>query len=962
MPTSLEREEALFIAALGQPPGTRSEFLRTQAGGDRALVERVEMLLALHPQTQGFLEDTAGEAVAAALGHSPEIQALAAEDLVGQQVGAFTVVARLGEGGVGVVYRAEQAEPLRRTVALKVIKPGMDTREVLARFDAERQALAMMDHPGIARVFEAGATARGRPYFAMELVEGVPLTRYCDAHALPIAARLELFLQVCHAVQHAHQKGIIHRDLKPSNILIAAGDGVPRPKIIDFGIAKATAGGSRAMTEVAQFIGTPGYMSPEQVAGDTDLDTRSDIYSLGVVLHELLTGRTPHENGRLGVEELRRRIREDDPSRPSTVVNKLSAEDRGAAALTRAVAPGRFAAQLRGDLDWIVLRCLEKDRARRYATANALASDLVRHQRHEPVTAAAPSQLYRLGKSIQRNRAAYAAGVLVFAALIAATAVSRAQAVRARRAEHLAAQRAEAEAAARTRAQEAERVAAQEAASSRAIAEFLRKDLLAQASPENQPDRDVKLRTVLDRAAARVDGRFRDQPLVEADLRETMGDTYETLGDYAAAQAQFTRVVELRRGQLGPDEAQTLTAATKLFNALRLAAKLDEAEKLGTETLARWEKSAGRDHPQAVRLRVTLPKITYRGRYREAEPLMKVALADARRVLGPEDPVTLAAMSDFAVVLVETGRLAEARALAAETLEIKNRVLGPEHPGTLPTAINLAAIDAQLGRFASARELAQRVHQIRVRVLGPEHPQTLSAATILANVLVALRDFATAEPLVVATHRALRAKLGSEHPATLNTQTTLAAICFETGRFEEAERLFDEVLPVLRKKFGPGYGDTMNATVVRARVAMARGNSSLAVTLLEPAIAAARQTAGPKAAATLNATFQLAKARAAKGDDREAEALYREVYARWQEAFGKFHGETLVVAAALGKFLLERQRPAEAEPFLLHWEEGLTRLPDGDLPVETRERELAEVRATLAKVHALTGGEARMVK
>ncbi|MBI2514308.1 MAG: serine/threonine protein kinase [Opitutae bacterium] len=958
MPGSVEREEALFAAALAQPPAERAAFLRATAANDPALVARVEMLLALHPKTEGFLEDTAGEAVAAALGRPAPAGAAEVENLAGEKVGAFTVVARLGEGGVGVVYRAEQAEPLRRSVALKVIKPGMDTREVLARFDAERQALALMDHPGIARVFDAGATARGRPYFAMELVEGVPLTRYCDEHALPVAARLELFLQVCHAVQHAHQKGVIHRDLKPSNILVAVADGVPRPKIIDFGIAKATAADARApaVTQVAQFVGTPGYMSPEQVAGDADLDTRSDIYALGVVLHELLTGRTPHDTGSVAdVAELRRRIRETDAVRPSLFLGRLGAETRGTVALMRATTPARLGAQLRGDLDWIVLRCLEKDRARRYATANALASDLVRHQRHEPVTAAAPSQLYRLQKAVQRNRAAFAAGALVFAALVAATVVSRAQAVRAQRAEQLAAQRATAETAARARAEQAERVAASEAASSRAIAEFLRKDLLAQASPENQADRDIKLRTVLDRAAARVDGRFREQPLVEADLRETIGDTYEVLGDYAAARAQFEKTLTLRRVQLGSDDAQTLTAATKLFNALRLSAKLDDAEKLGADTLARWEKTVGADHPQAVRLRVTLPKLIYRGRYREAEPLMKAALADARRVLGPEDPVTLGAMSDFAVVLVETGRLQEARDLAAETLEIKNRVLGPEHPNTLPTAINLAAIDAQLGHFAAAKELALRVHGIRTRLLGPEHPQTLSAATILANILVGLRDFATAEPLVVATHRALREKLGPEHPATLNTQTTLATIRFETGQLDEAARLFDEALPVLRKRFGPGYADTVNATVLRARIAMERAEWAAAIALLGPAIAAARETAGPAAPNTLNATFQLAKARAGAGETAEAEQLYREVFARWQEKFGKFHGETLVIAGAFGKFLQEQGRASEAEPVLRQWHDGLMQLPEGDRGTDSWRKNLAEARAALASVYTALG-------
>lgn len=954
MSSAFEREEALFTAALAQPPAARAEFLRAATEGDAALLQRVETLLALHPKTEGFLESTAGDAVAAAFGLPAAAAATEVEDLAGRTIGAYTLTARLGEGGVGVVYRAEQAEPLRRAVAIKVIKPGMDTREVLARFDAERQTLALMDHPGIARVYDAGATPRGRPYFVMELVEGVPLTRYCDDRALPVAARLGLFLQVCHAVQHAHQKGVIHRDLKPSNILVVAGDGgAPAPKIIDFGIAKAVAGGAAApfpaVTQVAQFLGTPGYMSPEQAAGDADLDTRSDIYSLGVVLHELLTGRTSHEaTGQLDPLEWRRRIREEETVRPSACVQRLTRENAGAAALARGTTPPRLAAELRGDLDWIVLRCLEKDRARRYATANALANDLVRHRDSEPVSAAAPSRLYRLGKSIRRNRVGYATALLVLLSLVTATMVSRSQAVRASRAEQLAARRAAAETEARARAESAERAAATEAAASRAIAEFLRRDLLAQASPENQPDRDIKLRTVLDRAAARVDGRFTDQPTVEADLRETMGDTYENLGDYAAARAQFEQALALRRAALGPDDTRTLTAATRLFNSLRLSAQLDEAERLGRETLDRWERTGGKDHPQAVRLRVTLPKLIYRGRYREAEPLMTAALADARRVLGDEDPVTLAAMSDIAVLLAETGRLEQARDLAQETLAIKTRVLGPEHPNTLPTAINLAAMDAQLGLFAEARELAERVHRVRQKLLGPEHPQTLSAAAIHANILVALRDYSAAEPLVTATHAALLAKLGPAHPATLNTRITLAGIRLDTDRLDEADDLLGETIPLLTQKFGPGYADTINAVLMRARIAMARGDPLRAIELIEPTLAAARTTTGTSAHATLNCILQLAQAHTGAGRDADAEPLFREAYARRQEVSGRFHGETVTVARAYAKFLLKAGRPADAEPVLLHWHEGLMKLPETSRPAGTWEKQVAESRADLA--------------
>ncbi len=955
MSTSLEREEALFIAALGQPPGTRSEFLRTQAGGDRALVERVEMLLALHPQTQGFLENTAGEAVAAALGRAPESHALAAEDLVGQQVGAFAVVARLGEGGVGVVYRAEQAQPLRRAVALKVIKPGMDTREVLARFDAERQALAMMDHPGIARVFEAGATARGRPYFAMELVDGVPLTRYCDEQSLSIAARLELFLEVCHAVQHAHQKGIIHRDLKPSNILVTTGDGVARPKIIDFGIAKATAAGSRAMTEVAQFIGTPGYMSPEQVAGDTDLDTRSDIYSLGVVLHELLTGRTPHENGKLGVEELRRRIREDDPSRPSTVVNKLSAEDRGTVALTRAVAPGRLAAQLRGDLDWIVLRCLEKDRARRYATANALASDLVRHQRHEPVNAAAPSQLYRLGKSIQRNRVAYAACVLVFAALIAATVVSRTQAVRAQRAELLAAQRAAAEASARARAQDAEHVAAREAAASRALSDFLRQDLLAQASPDNQRDRDLKLRTVLDRAAARLEGRFTDQPQVESSIRETLATTYVALGEFAAAEQQLVAARAVQRRDGGDESEGALRVAGQLVHVLRLQSRIPEAAALATETLARLERRFGAEHALTVQVRNALQAVLLsQGKFGEAEPLLRESIEVSRRTLGPEAPGTLMVMSNLALALTELGRLKEAIALSEETIAIKNRVLGPEHPQTLPTMINLAAIYCQAGRMNEAIALGQKVVAVRERVLGAEHPQTLGASDILANIYVRADRQDEAAALFDRTLPIEARVLGAEHAVTLAAAVERAAIHLDREELEPAAALASSTLERLRKRFGAEHVQTFDAVILLARVRAEQRRWAEADELFATAKGIADRTMTPATPRAVSLVFHRGQRLLDEGRAAEALPLFASVAEQRGRSVGAEHVDTLAARLRQAEAQL-RLGDTGAEANLLACEAALARVA-GATPENTiLARSRAKARRLLAEFYRGAG-------
>jgi serine/threonine-protein kinase len=444
MSESSDREERIFAEALAIPQGDRQRFLDEACQGDDDLRGRVEALVRAHESAGGFMAapPPAGPADAIRAASSPPVMTEAAGDLIGR----YKLLQRLGEGGCGVVWMAEQQEPMRRRVALKIIKLGMDTKEVIARFEAERQALAMMDHPNIAKIIDAGATGAGRPFFVMELVRGVKITDYCDRNNLSTKQRLELFSQACRAVQHAHQKGIIHRDLKPSNILVTLHDGVAVPKVIDFGVAKATDGrltNRTLFTAFEQFIGTPAYMSPEQAEmSGIDIDTRSDIYSLGVLLYELLTGRPPFDPKSLlkaGLDEIRRIIREVEPPKPSTNLSTLADADRILVARLRGTDPARLSLLLRGDLDWIVMRCLEKNRTRRYETPTALAADIAHYLNDEPVAASPPSRLYRLSKFVRRNRIAVAAAVSVSLALVAGSVISTWQAVRAMRAERIAA-------------------------------------------------------------------------------------------------------------------------------------------------------------------------------------------------------------------------------------------------------------------------------------------------------------------------------------------------------------------------------------------------------------------------------------------------------------------------------------------------------------------------------------------
>ncbi len=549
-----DHAKTIFLRAIeGQSPEKWEAYLDGACGDDAPLRSRVSALLQAHQEMGSFREEAPAVARTIDMPAEPRIAAAP-----GTVIGPYKLLQQIGEGGMGVVYMAEQAAPVRRKVALKIIKPGMDTREVIARFEAERQALALMDHPNIARVFDAGATDAGRPYFVMELVRGVPITDYCDQNNLPIHERLELFITVCHAVQHAHQKGIIHRDIKPSNVLVTLHDGRPVPKVIDFGVAKAIGQqltDKTLFTQFAQMVGTPLYMSPEQAElTGLDIDTRGDIYSLGVMLYELLTGTTPFEGGRMkkaALDEIRRMIREEDPPSPSMRLSSTAGEAQTAVAAHRHIDPKGLSRLVRGDLDWIVMKALEKDRTRRYETANGFAADIVRYLSDEPVEACPPSSTYRFRKFARRNRVAFSTAALVLGALVVGTFVSTWQAIRATHAEGLAeAQRQRAEASehdAKTKeglAQDARKEAVDSLKEAlAAVDQMLTR--VGQDRLDNVPQMEPVRRELL-QDALKFYQRFlqknRDDPIIgreAARAYQRLGEIQRNLGQYAESEQNY---------------------------------------------------------------------------------------------------------------------------------------------------------------------------------------------------------------------------------------------------------------------------------------------------------------------------------------------------------------------------------------------------------------------------------------
>ena len=734
-------------------------------------------------------------------------------------IGPYKRLRKIGEGGMGVVYMAEQETPIRREVALKIIKPGMDSDQVIARFEAERQALALMNHPGIAKVLDAGTTDTGRHYFVMELVHGIPITDYCDRNQLSLAERLELFICVCQAIQHAHQKGIIHRDIKPSNVLVTLHDGRPVPKVIDFGLAKAIDQRLTERTLFTQFgevIGTLEYMSPEQAEmGSLDIDTRSDIYSLGVVLYELLTGSTPLGRVRLRettYAEILRRIREEEAPKPSSRLSE-SAAALATIAAQRQTEPARLAKLVRGELDWIVMRAVEKDRTRRYEAAGGLARDVERFLRHEPVEAGPPSATYRLRKYARKHRGVLAMAGAFAGLLMLAAAVSTRQAYLATKARNEAQQAYEQSRVNEAKAKEQEAQARRSAAESEGVTKFFQDQVLSATRPDGQDGglgKDATIRKAVDAAEPKIAAAFRDQPTIEASIRNALGETYLCLGEPALAIRQFERALKLRTTKLGPDHPDTLMNRNDLGAAYRVAGRTVEAIALHQETLKLRTAKLGPDHPDTLISRNNLAS-AYRaaGRTAEAIALHQETLKLETTKLGPDHPLTLTSRNNLASAYRDAGRTAEAIAMFEETLKLRTTKLGPDHPKTLISRLNLAQGYIAAGRTAEAIALHEQTLKLATTKLGPDHPLTLTSRDNLGAAYQIAGRTAEAIALHEEALKLRKMKLGPDHPDTLQSCNNLARAYDAAGLFAKAEPILRQCLTI-REKAQPDDWTTFN--------------------------------------------------------------------------------------------------------------------------------------------------------
>jgi serine/threonine protein kinase/Tfp pilus assembly protein PilF len=752
-PQQRELADRLFAEAVALPWEQQPAFLARST--DPEVRREVESLLAFASRPPAGI----AEAIEHAAG------ALATPDFGGLRVGPYRLTGRIGQGGMGAVYCAvRDDDQFRQTVAVKMLRFPDGDPAMLQRFLRERQVLAFLAHPHIARLLDGGAwvppgSAEPQPYIVMEYVDGVPLTTYCEQEKATVAERLRLFRNVCDAVSYAHRQLVVHRDIKPGNILVTTNGA---PKLLDFGVSKLLHAGMRAgaatLTSTDLLAMTPDYASPEQVRGEP-VATLTDVYSLGAVIYELLTGRRPHQMATHDPLEIARQICEREVTPPG----------------------------VDGELDMIVLKAMHKDPARRYQSAEQLSEDIRRYLGGLPIIARPDTLTYRAAKFIRRQRLGVAAAAALFVALVGGIGVSTWEARR----------------------------ADTEAATANAVNEFLQNDLLAQASvnmqsrPNTKPDPDLKVRTALDRAGSQIAGKFGAQPAVEASIRETIGFTYFDLGLFPEAQLHLERAFELRHRTLGQDGPESLPGMGALAQLYLYQGKYAQARPLFTRVLELRRRILGPQHRDTLAALNDLGELySFEGDDARAESLLGEAMEGKRKVLGPEDPETLETMSNLAVVYRIEGKYAQAESLLNKAVEIENRVLGPEHPNTLTGTYELAVVYMRQGKYAQAEPNYRSVIASYRRTLGEEHPWTLTAMNGLVGVYQAKQKYTEAEALATHVVEVRRRVLGEDHPDTLNSRNLLAELFRRHGKYEQAETLFRSVLESRRRVLGAQHRDT----------------------------------------------------------------------------------------------------------------------------------------------------------